>query len=145
MKIVARSVDIDAPADAVWTVVTDLGAYAGWNPFMERASGSVRVGERLEITMRPGTRSMTFRPIIQEITVGRSIRWLGRLPVPGLFDGAHWLTIEQLDAGRSRFSQREEFSGLLVPLVGSLIRDTDAGFAAMNEALKRRVESGPSS
>lgn len=142
MKIVAHSVDIEAPADAVWPVVTDLGAYADWNPFMERASGSLRVGERLEITMRPGTRTMAFRPTVQEIIVGRSIRWLGRLPVPGLFDGAHRLTIEPLDAGRSRFSQREEFSGLLVPLLGSLIRDTEAGFAAMNQALKRRVESG---
>lgn len=145
MKIVAHSVDIDAPADAVWTVVTDLEAYADWNPFMERASGSLQVGERLEITMRPGTRTMTFRPTVQEIIARRSIRWLGRLPVPGLFDGAHWLNVEPLDAGRSRFSQREEFSGLLVPLVGSLLRDTEEGFAAMNEALKRRVELGPPS
>jgi hypothetical protein len=34
----------------------------------------------------------------------------------------------------------ETFSGLLVPLLGKTLRDTERGFLAFNEALKQKVE-----
>jgi hypothetical protein len=46
--------------------------------------------------------------------------------------------------GGSRFVQAEEFSGALVPLVGSrLFEDTRRGFELMNRALKERAERLP--
>lgn len=141
MSTLEHGTEIGAPAETVWSIIEDLGAYGDWNPFMVAASGSLAVGSRLEIQMRPGTRSMTFRPTVQEVVPGRTLRWLGRFLMPGLFDGAHTLTVEPMGDSLSRFTQREEFRGLLVPLMGGLIRDTDAGFGAMNEALKQRAEA----
>jgi hypothetical protein len=71
----------------------------------------------------------------------RELRWLGRLFVPGLFDGEHRLALEPLDGGRSRFVQSERFDGLLVGLFGKTLAATERGFAGMNEALKRRAEA----
>jgi len=61
--------------------------------------------------------------------------------MPGLFDGEHIFTIENLDANRVRFTQREVFTGLLVPLFArSLDTDTRRGFEEMNQVLKSRAE-----
>ena len=44
--------------------------------------------------------------------------------------------------GGTRFVQREEFRGLLVPLLWSSVsRNTQRGFEAMNAALKERAEA----
>jgi hypothetical protein len=58
------------------------------------------------------------------------------------FDAAHEFRIEALPDGRSRLTQHERFSGLLVPLMArSLDRHTLPAFVAMNAALKERTES----
>ena len=85
---------------------------------------------------------MTFRPTVLCVAPERELRWLGRLIVPGLFDGEHRFLIEPLEAGRSRFIQSERFSGLLVPLAGGGLEKTAAGFEQMNVALKHDAEAG---
>ncbi|XRQ16225.1 SRPBCC domain-containing protein, partial [Actinomadura welshii] len=70
----------------------------------------------------------------------RRLAWLGRLFIPGIFDGAHSFELEALTPGSTRFIQSERFSGVLVPLLRGLLRSTEAGFAAMNTALAARAE-----
>jgi hypothetical protein len=141
-KQLRSDIEIDASAERVWEVLTDFDAYAEWNPFMVRARGIARPGERLTIRMRPqGGRAMTFRPTVLEAEPGRRLRWLGRLLLPGVFDGEHDFTIEPLAQGKVRLVQREEFRGVLVRLAAaSLDRRTLPAFVAMNQALKRRAE-----
>lgn len=140
MATITHSIEIDAEATRVWDVVADLPGYAAWNPFLVDGAGDVVESGRLRLRMRFGRRSMTFAPTVQEVDEGRRIRWLGRFGLPGIFDGDHVLDIQPIGAGRARFTQREEFRGVLVPFMGRLLRSTDAGFRAMNEALKIRVE-----
>jgi hypothetical protein len=72
----------------------------------------------------------------------KELRWLGSLFVRGLFDGEHIFTIEPISATSVKFVQREQFSGLLVPLFWrSLDIDTRRGFNEMNAALKERTEN----
>src|SRR6476619_2560094 len=72
---------------------------------------------------------------------GRRITWLGRVLIPGLFDGEHTLAVENLPNGSTRFVQSETFRGVLVSLMPGILRDTDRGFEAMNLALRDRAES----
>ena len=67
--------------------------------------------------------------------------WLGHLGLPCIFDGRHIHEIEVLGPERVRYMQREEFTGVLVPLLGGMLRDAERGFGAMNAALKERAES----
>ena len=84
---------------------------------------------------------MTFKPTLIKVEPNRELRWLGRLGMPGLFDGEHIFTIEPLEANRVKFIQREEFSGILVWLILRLVGDnTRRGFEVMNQALKAEVE-----
>ena len=133
-------IDIDAAPDAVWAHLVDLPAYADWNPFITSASGTAAVGERLTLRMRPpGGRATTFRPRVTAVAPGAVLEWLGRLGVPGLFDGRHRFELTATGSG-TRLVQSEVFTGLLVrPLRRSLDTGTRSGFEAMNEALRRRV------
>jgi hypothetical protein len=139
MKKLEHITDITAPAEEVWAVLTDTGSYADWNPFIRKLEGPWERGARLALTIKAGTRHMSFRPTVLAYEEGRLIRWRGRLLLPGIVDGEHELRVETLDDGTSRFTQHETFRGLLVPFLRRTLEDTDRGFAEMNEALRQRV------
>ncbi len=143
MKELHSQIEIEAPAERVWQVLTDFAAYPEWNPFIRRVNGRPEVDEQLVVRMRPsGTKGMTFRPTVMKAEPNRQLRWLGHLLVPGLFDGEHIFEIEELGRDRVLFIQREFFRGLLVPLFArSLDRDTQRGFEEMNRALRERAET----
>ena len=73
---------------------------------------------------------------------GKLIRWRGRVGVRGIFDGDHELSLEALADGTTRFTQRETFSGILVPFVRRMLDDTETGFTRMNAALRSRAVEG---
>lgn len=90
----------------------------------------------------PGDKGMRFRPTLLAVEPNRELRWMGRLLVPGLFDGGHCFRIEQKEGGGVTFHQGETFTGILVPLFRrSLAGATRQGFVSMNEALKREAET----
>jgi hypothetical protein len=59
---------------------------------------------------------------------------------PGLFDVRHHFEIDQLGDDRFRLRQFEHFSGVLVPFMRGVLRDTQAAFELANEAIKQRSE-----
>jgi hypothetical protein len=142
MKELRTEIEIQASAERVWQLLTDFPSFPQWNPFIRKASGDIRVGERLEVKLQPsGASAMTFRPTVLTAEPNREFRWLGHLLISGLFDGEHIFTIEPLGEGRVRFTQREVFTGLLVPLFArGLDTDTRRGFDEMNQALRARAE-----
>jgi hypothetical protein len=146
MKDLHSEIEIDAPAERVWHLLTDFASYPQWNPFIHSIRGQPIRGEGLEVRIEPpGGRGMTFKPKVLNAEDNRELRWLGHLLVPGLFDGEHSFTIESLEENRVRFVQREAFKGLLVPLffARSLETNTQRGFEQMNRALKERAEAAP--
>ena len=145
MKTLHTAIEIAAPAERIWQILTDLPAYPAWNPFIRRIAGRLAPGARLEVRLEPpGGMGATLRPTVLAADPGRELRWRGSLGVRGLFDGEHRLALEPAGAGRVRFVQEERFTGLLVPLLaGSLDRHTRPGFDAMNRALKARAEAAP--
>ena len=141
MRRIDTTIDIAASPAAVWSVLVDFAAYPDWNPFIRRLQGEARVGARLEVTVQPpGGSAMTFKPTVRAAEPNRELRWLGRVLVPGLFDGEHGFRLEAIPSG-CRFHHGENFGGLLVPMFSGMLTRTEQGFVAMNEALKRRVES----
>ena len=150
MVIVYRSVDDEpqhpcrnyhqAEPHRVWEILTRFEEYPEWNPFIIRAQGVPRTGERLTLTMKPGKRPMTFRPTVLEASENQSLEWLGRLGIPGIFDGQHRFELNPLPGGGTHLIQSEIFSGLLVPLMPKLLDNTREGFRRLNEALAHRAE-----
>jgi hypothetical protein len=142
MKQVTRHIDIDATPDQVWAILEDLDRWSEWNPFVIEASGDVRVGARLRVRIQlPGRKPSVFKPRVTEAAPGSVFEWLGRMGIPGVFDGRHRFELEPIDSG-TRFHQSERFTGMLAGLLMRFIGgSTLAGFEAMNAALKERAES----
>jgi hypothetical protein len=131
---------IDGTPQEVWAVLSDFAAYGEWNPGMDRVEGAAEPGARLTVAFRlNGGRTMRMRPRVLIAEPGRELRWLGRLFLPGVFDGEHRFEIHP-DGDRVRFVQGERFRGLLVPFLRRMIAvDTLRSFEAMNAALAARV------
>ena len=141
MKQLHSEVLIEASPTQVWTVLTDFPRYADWNPFVVKVTGTAEEGERLSVTLcPPGGRRITLKPEVTEVVSGRVLEWWGHVGVRGIFDGRHRFELHPTATG-TRLVQNETFTGALVPLLArSLDRDTAAGFALMNAALKTRAE-----
>ena len=113
------------------------------DPFIRSIEGVVEKGKRLTVSIQPvGGKAMIFRPTVLVATPNVELRWLGHFLFRGVFDGEHYFQIVPSTLGRVRFVQGEKFRGVLVRLAKtSLDRGTRAGFVAMNQALKARVEN----
>jgi hypothetical protein len=142
MHRLETSIDINATAARVWSLLMDFSAYERWNPFVRSIEGKPKVGQALNVYVQPpGASGMRFHPIVLTAEPNRELRWKGKLLLPGLFDGEHYFTLEPKSESELTFRQGEVFTGLLVPLFRrSLDGSTKQGFVAMNEALKLEAE-----
>ncbi len=107
-KIITTHVTVDSPVEDVWAALTTLPAYGEWNPFITSASGMLALGERLDLTIHPpGGRPMRFKPWVTAVDEHRYVEWLGRVGMPGIFDGRHSFTLTPLTGGRTLLQQSE--------------------------------------
>jgi len=108
---------------------------------MQSISGPLKTGERLTVRIQPpGGKAVTFKPSLLVMRQNQELRWLGRLILPGLFNGEHYFLLSPMKNG-TLLRHGESFSGLIVRLMGSSMFDqTERGFMAMNDALKKRAE-----
>lgn len=142
MKAIETAIDIRADAPVVWDVLTDLSRYSDWNPFITEASGEVRRGGRLKVRISPpGGKALWFKPRLLTVQPGRELTWIGRVLVPGVFDGCHSFRISATGSG-VRLYHCERFTGLFTAFFGADdLAAVRAGFEAMNAALRDRCEA----
>ena len=134
-------IEIDAPAQKVWAVLTDFARYPEWNPFITSVEGKLEVGARLDIRVCPPESSeMRLGPTLLVHDAPRELRWRGHLFVKGLLDGEHFFQVRDTEPGHSQFVHGEDFSGILLRFLGRKLTQVARGFVYMNQALKRRVE-----
>jgi hypothetical protein len=139
MKTVYATIQIAAAPMDVWVVLTDLSRYRKWNPLFPEASGEIAVGNRIMLhSMAPNGRVRTVRPKILVADPGVELSW--KATIPGLMGGIHRFELSPEDNG-TRLVQSETFAGILVPISGQVIARAEAGYHAVNKALKKRVES----
>ena len=142
MKEVRTEIDISASREKVWSILTDFASHAGWNPFIKTWRGGTNEGDRLCIVLQPpgAKKAMSFCPTLLVFEENTELRWKGKLLFRGLFDGEHIFELESMGENSTKFIHREEFGGILVPFMGSVLKKTRQGFEAMNEALKTIAE-----
>jgi hypothetical protein len=139
MREIRTETTVDAPVDVVWDVLTDLPAYAEWNPHVTRVEGDLGAGADLAIVVsREGVRDRRMRVTVTDLRPERRLEWIGRVLSPRLFEGRHTVDLEPLGGGRTRVVNRERVSGVLAGLV--VTDDPERDYEAANRALKTRAE-----
>ncbi len=139
-KSIYTDIIIDAPVDKVWEEYVGFPEYPRWNSFIRRVSGELKTGGSIQVTIQPkGHKPMNFNPTIIIYKEKSTIQWEGRLYIPGIFTGRHTFHLIRLDNDKTKFIQKEDFNGILVPFIN--LDSTLEGFREMNTLLKKRVEA----
>jgi hypothetical protein len=143
MKELRTEISIHAPSERVWQILTDLDHWPEWNPFIFHAHGKPQMGEKVDITIKSGSKDMVLHCTVTKSEPNMELRWKYHVLSPALFQGEHSFIIEPDGDNQVRFVDREIFNGLLVPLQAKDI-DTNSrvGFEAMDQALKIKSEKG---
>jgi hypothetical protein len=141
-RTIRSAVEIRAPVEVVWGVLTDFAAYPDWNPLVRRLHGRPKVGGRVTILSQPpGARGIAFAPVVLVWSPPLELRWRSTLISRRIFCGEHGFRLEPIDDGRVRFVQDETLTGALVPLYSRFrLPATRVGFDEMNERLRDRAE-----
>lgn len=142
VRTIRSAIEIRAPIEVVWSVLTDFASYPEWNPHLRHVRGRPREGRRLTIRSEPpGGRAFRFRTRVTCWRPPHELRWRATLISPRLLTAEHGFRLEPLGSGRVRFVQDETFRGRLVPLYSRFrLRATRRGFEQMNQALRERAE-----
>ncbi|MEN9937941.1 MAG: hypothetical protein RLZZ387_4520 [Chloroflexota bacterium] len=142
MSELNNELEIHASAERVWQLLTDFARFPQWNPYIHRTDGEPALGAQLRVTTQPsGGRRTIERATVLKVEQNHELRWVSRSLFPGVRDVEHVFTIEPLDPGRVRFTQREITSGLLASMQRpSRSTDVRRGFREMSQALKLEAE-----
>lgn len=140
MHVIETHETIDASPEQVWEVISDLEGFEKWNPVIVSVEGRAVVGENIAFRMvLPGGGKSRHEPKIIEATPHQALRWEGTVGAAFLARAVHEFLLRPVEGGTS-LTQKETFTGLLVPLVKGTLKRTEEGFNEMNRALKVHVE-----
>lgn len=138
MRAYEASTDIDAGPEQVWQVLIDAGGWPAWNSGVESVEGRIAPGEKVVIrsTVAPG-RAFPVRVTVFESP--RRLVFRSGMPL-GLFTGERTYSLEGIDDSRTRFRMREEYTGIMLPVIWKSMPDLQPSFDQFVTGLKQRVE-----
>jgi hypothetical protein len=139
MKVFAVNTCIRASQERIWALLTDAAGYTRWNNTVEKVDGSIALGQRVTVRAKinPGR---AFPVKVTEFEPARRMVWTGGMPL-GLFKGERTFTLMPGSSGEVEFSMREEYTGLMAPLIGRSIPDLQPAFDQFASDLKRAAEA----
>ena len=139
---IRTEITIKTSTAVVWSVLTDNENYKNWNPFIVKSEHKIQLGKRIKNTLKNGDKIMTFKPKITELVSNQFFGWVGNLVIPGIFDGHHTFELKEISENETLLVHSESFSGIFSGMILKSIKaDTENGFRAMNEALKKEAEA----
>lgn len=132
------SAQIDAPAAAVWALLTDAPGFPKWNSTVTSIEGKIAQGEKLAIRV-PVAPGRTFSPRVVALEPAAKMVWAdGMAP---MFRGERTFTLEPRAGGRgTQFTMAEVFTGIMLPMIKGSLPDFRPVFDTYAADLKRAAE-----
>jgi hypothetical protein len=133
-------VEVDAPPERVWAVLSRVGGWPRWHPGVGFAvlRGELARGTRLDWRGD----GMRVRSVLEEVVEGRRLAWSFRTLGA---QGFHQWTLESAGEDRTRVRSEEVWNGLAVRFLrGTLQRTLTVSRTAWLERLRDRAEGGES-
>lgn len=128
---------IQASPDKVWALLTDAAGFPRWNTTVTSIEGSIADGQTLKIKV-PSAPDRVFSPKVSEVQPARSMTWSdGMAP---MFKGVRTFELTAGADGSTEFSMREEFAGLMLPMIKGSLPDFGPIFETYVQDLKRAAE-----
>ena len=139
---VERSVTIDAPPSAVWSVLADLAAYEEWNRYSPGADGTLEEGGVVTITAKLGDEVQTVDNRVTRVEPERVLCWHSMNWFEPLVKGTRCRFLTPNGDGGTEFRHHEIMEGAAAGIVEAVYRERiEAGLELMNGDLKRAAEA----
>ena len=138
MKRFSASIEINAPAERVWSILTNAKAYPSWNSTVDKVDGEIAARQKVTVYAK-ATPGRAFPLTVSAFEPATRMVWSGGMPL-GLFTGARTYTLTPQGTAVS-FTMTEEFTGLMAPLITRSIPDLQPAFDAFARDLKKAAEA----
>lgn len=141
--VIDATLDIDAPAELVWSVITDFPRYAEWNPFLRDCRTTLKPGDPIDLQVQLlGPTPRPQREWMLTHTPGREFSYSMKPAPLGALRSRRSHTVTALGPNRSRYESHFELAGWMQPLVRGLLGSKlQQGFAGMTAGIKSRAEA----
>jgi len=142
---ISAEVQIAAPPELVWAVLTDLSSYRRWHPVFVSVNGELAAGSKLTITTTHPTtgRTMNAKVTVRTVEPNTELRWASKMAGLPISDRRFLLSPS---GGGTLLVQAGTYRGLGGSrgrgTIKSISRIQDS-FAAINQAIKQQAESRP--
>jgi len=139
-QMVSAEIEIAAPPEHVWAVLSDLASYPQWHPVFTEASGQLAAGSKISLTstQAQGGRTMTAKVKVLTAEPAAELRW--RSHVLGYMVSERSFTLSPAGGG-TRLVQTGTYRGFFARLPPKSITRIQAGFEAINRAIKQQAEA----
>jgi uncharacterized protein YndB with AHSA1/START domain len=139
MHFYEATVDIAAPPERIWPVITNAEGFTHWDSGIERVEGTIAPGETIKLWSKVAP-DRAFPLKVSGFEANRSMSWSGGMPM-GLFKGVRTFLLTPTASGTS-VHVREEYTGPLVGVMWRSMPDLGPSFQQFVDGLKARVEGG---
>jgi hypothetical protein len=139
MKAFAARTTIQASPEDVWRILTDAPGYPEWNNTVTGVDGTIALGNTVTVHAKiaPGR---AFPVMVTRFDAPRQMVWRSGMPL-GLFRGERTYDVRPVAGGAVEFAMREEYTGLMAPLITKSIPDLQPAFDEFVACLKSRAEA----
>lgn len=140
MFVIDKTLDINAPAEVVWEVITDFASYSEWNPFILECESTLKPGDPIDLKVRIFSVPQGQREWVEEIVPGRRFAYAMKPMPAGALSSQRSHNIEP-HGDRCSYQSYFHLTGWLMPVVRGLLGSRlEKGFAGMTSGIKERAE-----
>ena len=132
------AVEIGAPVERVWAILTDADDMTRWNSTLTSIDGPIELGSTIAMQV-PEAPDRTFKPKVTRFEPNSAMEWREGNSV--LFLGVRTYSLTPSEDGlATRFRMTEVFTGLMLPLFGGRLPDFGPIFERYAADLKNEAE-----
>ena len=135
-------IQINAPIDFVWAVLTEVGKYSQWNPFTPEVRTDFSIGSPANLLVRMGPAKFRIAECVCAFESPRLIAWKKKFGAPWLLLAVREQHLERVGETSCIYHNTDRLTGMLAPMVlvcfGSYMR---RGFHDVAEGLKEYAEA----
>jgi hypothetical protein len=141
-KCVRAEVEIDAPIERVWKILTDTDGYDAWNPFTPQVETTLRIGDPIHLRVRlVGTRLVRRTEFVTR-NEPHTLGWEMKMGARFLLYAERIQVLTAIGENRTHYMTEDCFTGWLRPLVLALFgKAMKRGFLDCGLGLKKAAES----